>query len=165
MLQRKQITIINILIATVDLNLYSTCGCPLHPYSYRHLCMWLCQKKMLKETFAETLKPPSLLLRPPWFASELLPFHKVECEEVFCGMAMLRTEEGSFYRDFPTSFSTGIQIPPGSHRHVLYTRKIEICVSAHLSFLVLVSLQEINCYGFTDWEKFNPQFISFIHSS
>lgn len=104
-LKGKQITIINILIDTVDLNLYSICGCPLHPYAYRHLCMLLCQKKMLKAAFPKTLKSPSLLLRPPWSASELLPFHKVSCKEVFCGMATLRTEEEALHRDFLPLYS------------------------------------------------------------
>lgn len=123
-------------------------------------CGWV-RKNILKAAFPKTtLIPPSSRS-----ASVLLPFHKVLREEVLCGMVTLRIEEGSLHRDLPTPFTTGVQIAPDGHGHVLYMWRIEICISAHLSFLVLVSLQKINCYGFADWNKFNPQFISFIHGS
>lgn len=54
---------------------------------------------------------------------------------------------------------------PESILHVLNMNKwkIDICISVHLPFLALAFLQERNCYGITDWNKFSPQFISFTH--
>lgn len=132
-------------------------------------CLWLsfarcdCMRKIiLKSAFPET----TLIPQSSWSASVLLlPFHKILCEEVFCGMVTLRTKEGLLCRHIPTPFPTGMQILPGDHGHILYTWRTEICISAHLLFLGLVSLQERNCYGFSDWKKFNPHFITFTHGS
>lgn len=82
---------------------------------------------------------------------------------VKCGMVTLRIKEGFLHRNFPTLFSTGMQIPPGSNRHLLYKWRIEIRVSAHFSFLVLVCLQETNCYGFAGWKEVQPS-IYLIHT-
>lgn len=89
-----------------------------------------------------------------------LSFHKVLCE-MWNGDA--ENKGGFLHRNFPTLFSTGMQIPPGGNRHVLYKWRIEIRVSAHFSFLVLVCLQETNCYGFAGWKEVQPS-IYLIHT-